>query len=172
MKYYKSFLLIGLVFFLVTLTGCLQSEDKVMNEIEKRLKDEFLSDEKIEANFELKRLSVYKPDSLELQEEGINNFIFTDGSRPYVLFINEFEAPNSKWFYNRLKSENKNNKMFLRSFESDEEFVYLAVQEHEDKQYEVQIGIGGIKMSTLTNIKDLETVVSTMLDMIQSVEEK
>lgn len=165
----KSALLLS--FFFVTLTGCMQTEEKVLNEIERKLKDEFLSNEVKETNTELRSIKVYIPEELEIENEGTNNYIFTDGSRPFVLFINEFEAPNSKWFFERLQSE-QHDDLHLRSFESADEFVYLAVEKYDEEVYEVQIGIGGIKMSTLSEMDQLEEDVEIMLEMVKSVEEK
>src|SRR5690625_2012869 len=149
----------------------MQSEEKVLNEIERKLKDEFLSNEIEETNAELGSFKIYIPEQLEIENEGTNNYIFTDGSRPFVLFINEFEAPNSKWFFNRLQNE-KHDDLHLRSFESADEFVYLAVEKYDEEDYELQIGIGGIKMTTLSEMDQLIDDVEMMLEIVKSVEEK
>ncbi|SEQ37123.1 hypothetical protein [Piscibacillus halophilus] len=154
----------------ILLTGCLDSEEDVLEESNTLVKDVFLSDEVLDKNFELNRLEMYKPDSLEFSEARDQNLIFYENSQPFILFINELEAPNSKWYYNELQE--KDDELHLRTFETDDEFAYFSAEEKEDDQFEVQVGIGGVKMATLTNISDLKEDVQEMMKMVKSIEKK
>ncbi|TFB25081.1 hypothetical protein E3U55_01425 [Filobacillus milosensis] len=159
-----SFIVFGL------LSGCLQSESSIMNQADNRLKEVFLSNKTVETNFELNQFKIYKPETFELGEERKNNVIFYKDEQPFILFINEFEEPNSKWFYNDLKKD-KNNSDYLSTFENEKEFAYFSVKDREEDHIEVQLGIGGIKMSTLTTTDDVEEDVEDMIMMIKSIDE-
>src|SRR5690625_2558002 len=117
----KSALLLS--FFFVTLTGCMQTEEKVLNEIERKLKDEFLSTEVKETNTELRSIKIYMTKELAIEQEGTNNDTCTRGSRAFVLFIDELEAPNTKWFFERLEGQ-LHDDLHFRCFEGADEFVY------------------------------------------------
>lgn len=170
MPYLKKIIFVSLILTFTLLAGCFQSEEEVMREAEKIIKAEFLSKEKVDTNYETTGFNLYKPEELAIEEEEKNTIVFNNGDRPYVLFINEFEPPNSQWSYDRLK--NNNQDIFLRTFQSEEQFAYLGIIEHEDNQYEIQLGIGGIKMSTLSNIDSLVSDVDMMMQIVKSVEKK
>ncbi|RPF55315.1 hypothetical protein EDC24_0186 [Aquisalibacillus elongatus] len=165
---------VGLV-LIAFLAGCSKSESEILDEADRQLKEIFLSSETIETNFELTNMHIYKPDSFEFSEERDNNIIFYEDEQPFLLFINEFEEPNSKWYYNELESaQNEDNHVHLKTFESEEEFAYFNVVEREDEEdhYEVQLGIGGIKIATITTLDQLQHDVEEMIKIVKSVEEK
>ncbi|WP_027964214.1 hypothetical protein [Halalkalibacillus halophilus] len=154
---------------LVIFAACSQSEEEALNDAENRLKDAFLSTEINEENYSLNMLDIYKPEELEVSEDRNYNVIFTDGERPFVLFINEFEAPNSKWFYNNL--EENEEELFLSTFENEDAFTYLHAIQSDEDQMEIHLGIGGIKMSTISNVNQVEEDVEMMINMIRSIDE-
>ncbi|WP_188206466.1 hypothetical protein [Alkalibacillus aidingensis] len=155
---------------LFVLTACTQSTEDVLNEADKHLKDVFLSNEQIDTNYSFKQFDIYKPDELEVVETSDHNIIFSNGNQPFVLLINEFESPNSKWFYNQISEEDS---LHLRTYESDDAFAYLHAVEREDENegYEIHVGIGGVKMSTITEVRQMSEDVEMMIQMIKSVEE-
>ncbi|GEL77197.1 hypothetical protein [Tenuibacillus multivorans] len=168
----KGFLALITLISMTILAGCLQSETQVMDQADNRLKDVFLSEETIDTNFELTDFEVFKPESLELVEEAENNIIFKEDDQPFILFINEFEAPNSKWFYNQIESNQDENNLYLSTFESDTEFAYFSVDELDGDELQVQLGIGGVKMTTLTTTGSVEQDVEVMIKMVKSIQEK
>ncbi|MET3682683.1 hypothetical protein ABID56_000764 [Alkalibacillus flavidus] len=158
-----SFLILALV-----ITGCSQSMEEAFDKGESHVKDTFLSTEGPEANYTVNDFELYKPDELRVSEQNASNIVFNDSGQSYILFINEFEAPNSRWFYNQI--ENKDQ--YLRTFQTDEAFAYLHADNYEEDSYEVHVGIGGIKMSTVTTPNQMEDDITMMINMIKSVEQK
>ncbi len=154
----------------IIMSGCLNSEEDTIEESETVVKEMFLSDAEIERNFEAEEFKMYKPESLEFSESRGQNLIFFEEEQPYILFINELEAPNSKWYYDELKQ--KEEQLHLRTFETEEQFAYYSVKEKEEGQYEVQVGIGGVKMATKTEADDLIDDVQEMMKMVKSINTK
>ncbi|PKR79326.1 hypothetical protein CEY16_06180 [Halalkalibacillus sediminis] len=167
----KLKMIVSLIVVFGLLGACSQSKEEIFNQSERQVKDVFISSELIEPNTEFKNFNIFKPDELEVLEDGKNNVVFTDGEQPYILFINELEEPNSKWFYNQvIESEEKSD--YLTTFENDEEFAYFNVIEKQDESYELQLGIGGVKMATISEKDEIEADVTKMIQMIKSLERK
>lgn len=154
----------------VFLTGCLSSEKDIIDESETVVKEVFLADSEIERNFEAEEFRIYKPESFEFSESRGQNLIFFEDEQPYILFINELEAPNSKWYYDELKQ--KEDQLHLRTFETEDQFAYYSVEEKKEGQYEVQVGIGGVKMATETEADDLIDDAKEMMKMVKSINTK
>lgn len=170
MFYKRLWLAFVTLTILVLLSGCLSSEEDTLEETNSIVKEEFLSDLEIERNFESNDFEMYKPDSLEFSEARGSNLIFFEGEQPYILFVNELEAPNSKWFYDDLKE--REEELHLRTFETEDRFAYYSVEEKEEEHYEVQVGIGGIKMATRTELNNLKEDVQEMIKMVKSIDTK
>ncbi|GAA0455846.1 hypothetical protein [Alkalibacillus silvisoli] len=164
MRYNK---ILGVLFLGVIIGACSPSVEDAFNQADSTVKDVFLSTEAKEPNYSFDSFNVYKPDELEVLDESEHNVVFTDGDQPFVLFVNELEAPNSRWFYDRIEDEG----VHLRTFQTDEAFSYLHALEH-DEDYEVHLGIGGIKMSTVSSLNEIEGDIEMMIEIINSVKEK
>ncbi|MDQ0351294.1 hypothetical protein J2R98_001097 [Alkalibacillus filiformis] len=162
MKYIKILPLV----FVVVISACSPSAEEAFNQAESEVRSVVLSSEDIEPNYSFDRFDTYKPENFQVTDENQHNVVFNDGDQPYVLFVNEFEEPNSKWFYNRIQDEG----VYLRTIETDDAFAYIHAIEHDD-QYEVHLGIGGIKMSTVTNLNQVEDDAKLMIEIISSVEQ-
>ncbi len=149
------------------ITACSPSAEEAFSQAESEVRSVVLSSEDIESNYSFDRFDAYKPEDFQVTDENPHNVVFNDGDQPYVLFVNEFEEPNSQWFYNRIENEG----IFLRTIETDGAFAYIHAIEHGDDQYEVHLGIGGIKMSTITNLSQVEDDAKLMIEIISSVEQ-
>ncbi|NIK13467.1 hypothetical protein [Alkalibacillus almallahensis] len=159
---------IGIVLLGFVLGACSPSMDEAFDEAENKVKETFLSSNTKETNTNFDQFDIYKPEELEVSDQNKSNVVFKEDDQSYVLFVNEFEAPNSKWFYNQI--ENKG--LYLKTFETEDAFAYLQAKEYDEERYEIHVGIGGIKMSTVTNVGDMEEDITMMIEMIESVKQQ
>ncbi|GEN45945.1 hypothetical protein [Alkalibacillus haloalkaliphilus] len=164
MSYIKALLLMLTV---AVVAACSPSAEEAFSQAESEVRSVVLSSEEIETNYSFDRFDAYKPDDFQVTDANPHNVVFNDGGQPYVLFVNEFEAPNSQWFYNRISDEG----VYLRTIETEDAFAYIHAIEHGDDQYEVHLGIGGIKMSTITSLSQVEDDAKLMIEIISSVEQ-
>jgi hypothetical protein len=87
----------------------------------------------------------------------------------YLLFVNENEEANSKVSYDTLVE--KYEKPFIsETFEDQERFGYLFVNNLEKNTYEVTVGIGGTKLTTEAKANDVSDAAKNMMDIVKSIQ--
>lgn len=165
----KNKILWMVVVLSIGLHACSPSEEEAFEDADRKVREAVLAEETREPNHELNAFQIYLPDSLEISEEDQTNVVFSDGDQPYVLFINEFEEPNSKYLYNNLPEDDE---VYLSTIETEDAFSYILIQDREEETYELSVGIGGIKMTTLIDVDHLTEESELMIEMIRSIQEK
>ncbi|MFC0015587.1 MULTISPECIES: hypothetical protein [Allobacillus] len=165
----KKLLWMVVVLSLLMVAACSPSEEEAYSDAKSKVKEAVLADQVKEPNKELENFSLYKPEDMSIIEQGPTNVIFQEDDQPYVLFINEFEEPNSKYLYNQLPEEDE---VYLSTIESTDAFSYILIQKREENEYELSVGIGGIKMTTMTDLDHLSNESKRMIEIIRSIEEK
>ncbi|UFT98140.1 hypothetical protein KO561_13100 [Radiobacillus kanasensis] len=160
-----SFLLfIGAAFLL--LTGCsLKSEEEAIKST-KAIVEKTFKEEGKESNQEMEGFSLYIPDHLETVEKGPSNVIFENGDQTFILFYNALEEPTSQLNYEEASSADK--PLLLTTFEKENKFGYLRIIDTDDG-YELQVGVGGVKITTITSKGDMEQSAEDMMVMANSL---
>lgn len=120
-----------------------------------------------EINTELAHFSIFLPEGFNVEEQSAHNLILTKEEQTYILFYNELESEASRLNYNAVSDENKNSK-WLESFEDNERFGYIYITELEE-QFEVQLGVGGVKVTTISSQERLLEDVNDMMEMANSL---
>ena len=151
------------------MVACSPSEEEAYSDAKSQVKEAVLADQVKEPNKELENFSLYVPEALNIIEQGPTNVIFQEDDQPYVLFINEFEEPNSQYLYNQLPEEDE---VYISTIETADAFSYILIQKREENEYELSVGIGGIKMTTMTELDHLSGESERMIEIIRSIEEK
>lgn len=115
-------------------------------------------------------LSFYLPEGAKVTTKQENNVAFETDNRDFVIFVNPVEPSDSRTNYEIIKEMNKDKKAFIdATFEPKGSFQYVYIVQGE--KYEVSVGFGGVKVSTLVkNKKDLLEVVEQMIKVAKSVE--
>lgn len=159
-----SLLLIGLTVFIVS--GCGLSEEEVIESISETFQTSF-NRQSLEPNTEFDHLSIYFPEDHTIIEESEGNLIFEDQDNTYILFYNRLEPPTSDAFY--LAEKRRGNYMLLESYQDAERLIYVKISEVEE-DFELQVGVGGLRLTTHVSLKELEDTFNRMVDMINSIE--
>lgn len=151
---------------LVIISGCSGiTEEEAFETIEETVENAFYT-ESPDPNEELELFQLYISDQFEVVEDSPSNLIFRDDAQMFILFYNTFEAEDSDLFY--LSAKANDDFSLLETFEDEERFGYLKVADKEDS-YELQVGIGGVKITTQTTLGDLEENAADMMEMINSI---
>ncbi|SDN03625.1 hypothetical protein [Sediminibacillus halophilus] len=167
MNKWKFGQLIASALIVVLLAGCtLKAESKAFDEA-MTVTDSVFKKAKPETNNELDGLAVYIPDNLEIAENTNNNLILEDGEQTYILFYNRFEPAISEINYQ--EAEEAKDNALLESFKEKDRFGYLKISEPEGRKYELQVGTGSVKVTTLTTKNQLEKDAQMMMKMARSV---
>ncbi|RYG71549.1 hypothetical protein EU245_13820 [Lentibacillus lipolyticus] len=158
------------LFGILILTGCsmMQSEEEAIQHAEETAEKLFHADDAVEANKELDTFSMYVPAGLEVDKEELSNVILKDGNQTYIVFYNNLEGPKSKLSYKAAAKEDK--ALLLERFKDKNKFGYIRIMpaDKEDK-YELQLGVGGVKITTYTPKKSLESDAEEMMKMARSI---
>lgn len=116
------------------------------------------------------KINVYVPSGYSV-EKGANemNYIFTKGKDSFILFVNTIEAEDSKLHYENLLEDKEKEVVKKQTFEFDEAFGFTAVVKHSEEQYELVVSSGGVKMTTLSEDKNIDDKLAGMMQIVRSV---
>ncbi|MFD2046365.1 hypothetical protein ACFSTA_10705 [Ornithinibacillus salinisoli] len=143
-----------------------ESEDMIIEDVSRVAENSFHEHTEIETTFEATSFSFYLPEGLEVDEEDASNVILHSGEQTYIIFYNQFEEPTSELNYNNAKTDQA---VLLESFEDEEKFGYIRVIPKEEKAYELQIGIGGVKITTITSTSKIEEDTEELMKTARSI---
>lgn len=167
-----SFLFVAVALSLLALLSSCQSrpEEEVMAVVEKTAKEIFDSKDKVEINQELEYFSLYLPKKMQVEEATENNLILTDGKQSYFIFYNNLEAPTSELNFDHIEQEDKDI-LLIQSFKDSHKFGYVQVRSDEEDEYELQIGIGGVKITTYTEKSKVINHTEEIMKVARSIVE-
>ncbi len=116
----------------------------------------------------------YLPDAMDVQEQQEileNNLLLSEGDQTYILFVNPIEKENrdSRVIYESTQSDN--NYILNETFEKNKQFGFVQILALEDKNktYEVTVGVGGAKLTTITKKTNLVKSAKKMMKIANSV---
>ncbi|MFD1362294.1 hypothetical protein [Lentibacillus salinarum] len=155
---------------LFILLGCTApTEEEAIASTEKAAGETFHADDSLETNEALDAFSIYLPAGMEVVEEDASNVILEDGNQTYIVFYNNLESPLSELSYESAASKG-DEALLLETFEDREKFGYIQVIPDDDEgDYELQTGIGGVKITTYSSISGLEDDSELMMKMARSI---
>lgn len=150
------------------LIGCSASSDEAINQSKKIAETTF--QEKAKTPTETtKGFSYYLPKGFKIDEKFENNVILKKEKQEYILFVNPHEPLKSDVLFNELKKSGKDEKS-IATFKDDNRFGYISITPVKDRKYEVIVGIGGVKMTTLTSASDMVSNTKDMMEIAHSVQ--
>jgi len=164
---------IGLMLLLLVLSGCNQSiDDQIANGLQ--LTETVFAEEPEEHTEKIGDIKLYLPSNFKVEDSSdAYNIVISKGKESYILFINDEEAQDSKLYYNLLK-ENEADKIIEEStYDKKGRFGFTAVLKTEDKnEMELIVSSGGVKMTTISQTKHIETNLREMTKIVHSVKMK
>lgn len=164
----KKFLV--LITSLLLLTSCSASLSKEKDNAIERASEAF-EDKGRNPNHDLETFSLYLPAGMEVESSDNNNILLNSGSNMYILFINPNEGPKSKVIYESTLASTDDFAV-NEQFENEDKFGYVLVREVDEEVYEVTVGIGGTKLTTETELNDIDHEAGLMMEIISSIEPK
>ena len=161
-------LIVVMLSLLTILVSCnSKSEEEVIQEAKEIAEKTFASSQTITPNKELEHLSLYLPKHLEVEEVDENNIVLSDTKQTYIIFYNNFEELTSELNYQIAQN---NNGLLLEPFQDTEKFGYIQILSEDDDEYEIQVGVGGAKITTYTNKKRMVDHAEELMEIVLSIE--
>ncbi|MFD1851081.1 hypothetical protein [Oceanobacillus bengalensis] len=159
--------LVALIIMGIFFSGCsMKSENDAINDATTITKEVFHDETTVEPNDELNENPVYIPNNLEVQSGDENNLVLEDGDQTYILFNNAIEETNSELHFSSAKTDDA---LALESFSDDNLFGYIRILPDEGEGYELQVGVGGVKITTYTTKGKIDNDAEEMMKMAKFI---
>lgn len=166
---FRSWKFIFLVLVMFLLTACGKSLEEQVEEGLKSSEKVFYENNKV-ANEEIDGLKFYKPSDFTIRQgSDSQNIILTTKSDTFILFNNPNEETNSHLFYDLLKADETKTIIDEKSFTDGDVFGFAAIIENDDT-IELIASVGGTKITTLANKKDVENHLTIMMEILRSIQ--
>ncbi|WP_191555837.1 hypothetical protein [Metabacillus idriensis] len=161
-------ILAGIIFAsLFSLLACSMNEEEMQTATIDQTKKTFTS-KPAAANEESGTFNYHLPEGYKVESAKNNNLIFKRDDDQYILFVNDKEKEDSTVFYDSLLEQYK-DPIVEETFKDNGRFGYVLVDKLEDDEYEVSAGIGGVKMTTQTNGRNVADTAEQMMGIVSSV---
>ena len=158
----------GIIFLLsiVLMSACGVSLDK---EKEKAVAnaEKAYSESPKDANENYDSIRFHLPEQFSIKDQAPNNIIMEKKAHPYILFYNQNEGEDSDKVY-EITNTATGEVIVDQTFEVKDRFGYLIIIEIEENQYEVTAGIGGIKVTTESDLKHIAENAETLMKIANS----
>ncbi|TDL76456.1 hypothetical protein [Peribacillus frigoritolerans] len=161
-------MLAGIIFAsLFSLLACSMNEEEMQTATIDQTKKTFTS-KPAAANEESGTFNYHLPEGYKVESAKNNNLIFKRDDDQYILFVNDKEKEDSTVFYDSLLEQYK-DPIVEETFKENGRFGYVLVDKLKDDEYEVSAGIGGVKMTTQTNGRNVADTAEQMMGIVSSV---
>ena len=158
---------------LLGLTGCNQSiDEQIANGLQQ---SETIFAEKPETHTDkIGNVQLFLPSKYKIEDSSDKyNILVSKGKQSYILFINDREEPDSKLYYELLKEDSSKKIIDEKTYEKDNTFGFAAVFKTEnEEEFELVVSSGGVKMTTISRMKDVEDNLQEMTKIVHSVKIK
>ncbi len=115
-------------------------------------------------------IQLYLPSGYSVeQSEDINNLIVRKGKDSYILFVNNNEKEDSNLHYELLKNDKSKKIVKEETVELDGAFGFTAVVEYDEERFELIASCGGVKISTISEDKNIDQKLVDMMTIVRSV---
>ncbi|MDI7740419.1 hypothetical protein QMK38_00260 [Lysinibacillus fusiformis] len=165
----KWFLAAASCVLLLTLTGCGKTVEEQIDTGVASAQTVFEENPQ-QPNKTIGKIELYVPAGFDVEEsEDPNNLIITKGSESYILFVNYYEKEDSNLHYELLKNDASKKIIKEETVEFDGAFGFSAVREYDKEQFELIVSSGGVKMSTISEDKNIDQKLVDMMTIVRSV---
>ncbi|MED3662519.1 hypothetical protein NST62_08900 [Ureibacillus sp. FSL K6-8385] len=167
----KKWLLLAIAAMLLTgLSGCGKSVEEQIN-VGVASAQTVFEETPREPNKKIGQIELYLPSGYSIKEtDDVNNYVISKGKDNYILFVNVNEKEDSKLHYELLKKNSAKKIVKEQPVELDGVFGFTMVIKHNDDQYELIASSGGVKLSTISNGRNMDDKLVEMMMIARSVE--
>lgn len=113
-------------------------------------------------------IEFYLPSGYQIEEENEYNITLENKGDIILLFINPNEAANSTLLLDLIE-QSKDEYLEYAKFEEKDKIGFVALKELDENTYELTVGVGGVKISTQTVTKRLESYAEQLMKMANSI---
>lgn len=163
----KLGLIIIVLSLIMILAGCSVSKEEAADEAAALFSEGFYA-EPMDANESTDKIEFYLPNTLTVSDVSENNLIFEKDGQLFLLFYNPAEGLDSKVNMER-DAEFKEKATVFETIEENDRFGYMMIVSEEGDVKKLVIGVGGIKMTTLSPVAQLTESAEIMLEIINSI---
>ncbi|MDS9471781.1 hypothetical protein [Sporosarcina pasteurii] len=164
---WKYIFLVSVAVFL--LTGCGKSLEDQASEGIKAAREAFHTNNK-EQNEEIEGTKLYKPVGFNISDESdAQNIVLNKGKETFILFVNPNETKDSQLFYELLHANEEAHIVAEEKFSDGDTFGFAAIVNHGNGTIELIASVGGAKISTLTNEKNVVRNLEAMMQIVRSI---
>lgn len=165
----KWFLVPAVFVLLLALAGCGKTVEEQINTGVANAQTVF-EEKAQEPNKTLGNIQVYMPSGYSVeQSEDENNLIIKKGKDSYILFVNNNEKEDSNLHYELLKNDTSKKIVKKETVEFDGKFGFTAVVEYDEEHFELIASCGGVKISTISEDKNIDEKLVNMMTIVRSV---
>ncbi|HWL13920.1 MAG TPA: hypothetical protein VNQ57_13075 [Ureibacillus sp.] len=166
-KWFLAF--VGFVLLLLTLTGCGKTVEEQIDTGVASAQTVFEENPQ-QPNETIGKIELYVPTGYAIEKsDDINNLIINKGNESYLLFVNYYEKEDSNLHYELLKNDPSKKIIKEETVEVDGAFGFSAVVEYDEKQFELIVSSGGVKISTISEDKNIDEKLVDMMTIVRSV---
>lgn len=123
-----------------------------------------------ETNTEIGKINVFLPTGYTIEEsEDHTNYLLKKGDHHFILFVNPNEQKNSHLLYDLFKENQAKEIVEEKKLEAKDSFGFTAILENDEDSYELIVGSGGVKISTLSSGKNMDVILQEMMQIAHSV---
>ncbi|WP_108671327.1 hypothetical protein [Peribacillus acanthi] len=160
---------IGFLCLLLLFTGCSTNVDEEIKKGEKAAKTSFINNT-VEPNEKGEEFNYYLPEGFKVEEEKKHNVIMNKGDTYAIIFVNPNEQSDSEVFIQNFMNHKEEYKT-IQTFEKPGKKGFFTVRETEENKYELIVGIGGVKVTTVAKASDLELLSKELMKTAISIKQ-
>lgn len=169
---HRWLLTVAISILLFALTGCGKSVEEQINSGVASAQSIFEENPQ-EPNQTVGNIKLYVPEgyTVEPSEDNVN-LLLKKGSENYILFVNINEAEDSNLHYKILKNNFADKIVKEQTVELDGAFGFTAVAQYDKERFELIVSSGGVKMSTISEDRNIDGKLVEMMQIVRSVHVK
>ncbi|WP_156646127.1 hypothetical protein [Lentibacillus sp. JNUCC-1] len=154
---------------MLVLGGCAKTEKEILTEAEENAQQAFQAGQGPNPNYQGETFSFFVPAELEVMDADAHNVVLEDDEHTYIVFYNSLENKKSTLNYDAAQNPGS---LLYQSFEAKDRFGYIRILPDDEEQFEIQVGIGGAKITTITDLQALDDQAAELMKMARSIVEE
>lgn len=152
---------------LLILSACTTKIDEEKEKAVDTAKMAFM-DAQEKPNAKSDKIKFFLPEGYDIKEEKKHNILLDNKGNPVLIFINPNEKETSEIISDNLKKA-KDTYIAFDTFKQEGRVGAIAIKEQEEDQYELVISVGGVKVTTQTNTKELAQYSEELMKIASSI---
>ncbi|MDE5415867.1 hypothetical protein [Alkalihalobacterium chitinilyticum] len=160
-----------IVAFIFFISACQITEEEAIERSQQAFSERFASTETVEVNYEGDQIDFYLPQGMEITEEIDFNIQLEKDNQIFLLFFIPVEPWDSEVHLIR-DQEFEIDAVAFEALESEDKLSYLSISPSEEGYYKIIVGLGGAKITTISEVENVVDSTEIMTEILHSVQYK